>query len=759
MYRLLLRLKRFIKRYLKVKSESRQGPAVGAKSKVYKLIMLLAAAMLIALLYPSGSLFDPLNILRKGEIATDDIISPFQITINKSEKEMEEERETAKNAIPIIIEYDSQLADSIMSRFNQFMDAAQKASDRIDEIEQKGNIEAVALDSIVDAKTDSIVTRFPLMDRNAVRELITEGNPDFARTVISEIFKNTIYSYGLLSDVENLPNKTNRPIIIRIDDRDYFVVRDKLLDRNRAFLAFRSALKARSQVDSLNVDLYYQIGRHFIIPNLTINYKEMEERQDEALAQISPVKETISEGDLVVSAGSRVNERQEMILRQIENQKKARAQEQGWYNYYMPLLARFLLVLALFIILYSYLYHFRPQVYQSNPKILALFLIYALELVLIYVVDVKLQLNYPMYLFPIPIFAMLITILFDAQMGIINTFVLAGLLGILHRFNFPLALITIVAGTVACYSTQRVRRRSEFFRSVLYLAVTYVVMIYLLESFKVSPTDAMLTMMGMGILNALISPLLTIGILPIFESIFGFTTDITLLELSDLNHPLLKRLALEAPGTYHHSIIVGNLAEAAAKEINANPLLARVGAYYHDIGKIEIPEYFVENQLGIKSKHDALTPTMSAIILASHVKKGRLMGEEADLPDEVLNFIEEHHGTMTMNYFLNKAKEMGDEAPDETDFRYPGPKPQLRETATVMLADSVEAASRTLADPKPARIRNLVQNIINDRFRSGELEECPLTLKDLAEIRESFVQILIGVFHQRVEYPKKETVE
>jgi len=150
---------------------------------------------------------------------------------------------------------------------------------------------------------------------------------------------------------------------------------------------------------------------------------------------------------------------------------------------------------------------------------------------------------------------------------------------------------------------------------------------------------------------------------------------------------------------------------------------------------------------------------MSAIILASHVKKGRLMGEEAELPDEVLNFIEEHHGTMTMTYFLNKAKELGDANPDESDFRYPGPKPQMRETAIVMLADSVEAASRTLAEPKPARLRNLVQNIINDRFRSGELEECPLTLKDLAMIRESFVQILIGVFHQRVEYPKKEAVE
>lgn len=757
MYKILLRIKRFFKRYLKVKSESRQGPAVGTKSKVYKYIILIATASLVAMLYPSESLFYPMDFPRKGEISSEDIISPFQITIQKSERELEEERETASNAIPIIIEYDSDLADSALARFNQFIDSVEVVKEfRERRLNQsKENIDTAG--SVLDRRIDTLLTRFPLIKKITVQWLIDQEDIEQIRTTNGDILTNSIYSYGLLSEIELLPDKTNRPIIIRINDRDIFVVRDKLLDRNRAFLALRAALKSRDPVDSINVDRYYELGRHFIIPNLNINFDEMEKRQNSALAEISPIKETISEGDLIVSAGSRINDRQESIIREIYNQKKLRAMEQGWYSYYMPLLARFLMVLAIFIVLYVYLYNFRRQLYQSNPKILALLLIYGLELALIYIVNVKL--HYPIYLFPVAIFAMLVTVLYDAQIGIFNTFILALLLGILHRFDFDLALITIVAGMVACYSTQRVRRRSGFFRSIIYLAGTYVVLIYLLESFDVSQSKDITGMIGMGIINAIICPLLTIGILPVFESLFGFTTDITLLELSDLNHPLLKRLSLEAPGTYHHAIIVGNLAEAASKAIDANPLMARVGAYYHDIGKIEIPEYFVENQLGIKSKHEALTPTMSAIILASHVKKGRLMGEEADLPDDVLNFIEEHHGTMTMNYFLNKAKEMGDEEPDETDFRYPGPKPQTRETATVMLADSVEAASRTLTDPKPARIRNLVQNIINDRFRSGELEECPLTLKDLAQIRESFVQILIGVFHQRVEYPKKEAVE
>jgi hypothetical protein len=273
---------------------------------------------------------------------------------------------------------------------------------------------------------------------------------------------------------------------------------------------------------------------------------------------------------------------------------------------------------------------------------------------------------------------------------------------------------------------------------------------------KLTPDEDFVTLLGLGIISAALAVVFSFFFVPFFESLFGITTDLTLLELSDLNHPLLKRLALEAPGTYHHSITVGNLCEAAAKSIGANPLLARVGAYFHDIGKIEIPEYFVENQLSVKSRHEALTPTMSALILSSHVKRGRALGEKEDIPDDVLNFIEEHHGTMVQTYFYNKAVEQCGDPKDMDKFRYPGPKPQIRETGIAMLADAVEAASRTLEEPKPARINNLIQRIINDRFQSGELNECPLTLRDLAKIKEAFSQVLIAAFHHRIDYPKRK---
>lgn len=754
MYRFLIRLKRLLKRILKVKAVTRQAPPSGTRSKIEKYVMLALAAALIALLYPADNLFFPLDFPRKGEIAFEDIIAPFQITVSKSPQEIQEEKKAAADAIPVILEYNKGTVDSIYARFEQFMKTADSA-EKIILQKQKGSARpANGGDSLIDAAASSITAQYPFVDAGAVRRLLRSNEISLLKNVVSDIMRNDIYFYGVIADLNSLPDLKNRSIIVRVDDRELFVLRDKLLDLPRAYVNFLAALNNRSLTDSIDVDLYYDIGRHFIIPNLGLNAAEMGARREAVAESITTISEVVAAGEVIIRAGSRITPRQEKILESMYRQMESLAREGGWMGPFLPVLARLLLIIVAFLILYLYLYHFHNQIYVSNPKIMALLLIYGLELLLIYLIGIKLNLS--IYLFPVAIFSILVTILFDAEIGMFNTFILALLLGILHRFNFSIVLTTIIIGTVACYSTQRVRHRNEFFRSILYLSINYLALIFLTESFKVSPPSDMLNLMGYGLANAILSPLLTIGILPLFESLFGFTTDITLLELSDLNRPLLKRLSLEAPGTYHHSIIVGSLAEAGAKAIEANALLARVGAYYHDIGKMEIPEYFVENQLGIKSKHDKLTPTMSAIILASHVKKGRIMGEDADLPDEVLNFIEEHHGTMTMTYFLNKAKELGIENASEDDFRYPGPRPRTRETAIVMLADTVEAASRTLAEPKPARIANLVQKIINDRIQSGELEECPLTLKDLAQIKEAFVQILIGVFHYRIEYPKKD---
>jgi putative nucleotidyltransferase with HDIG domain len=260
---------------------------------------------------------------------------------------------------------------------------------------------------------------------------------------------------------------------------------------------------------------------------------------------------------------------------------------------------------------------------------------------------------------------------------------------------------------------------------------------------------------GWGVLNALVSTAIALFMIPVLEMTCRVTTDLTLLELSDLNRPLLRRLMLEAPGTYHHSMVMGTMCEAGCEAVGANSLLGRVQCYYHDIGKISKPEYFIENialNPRARNPHDRLTPSMSCLILESHVREGVALAREHKLPEPLIDAIREHHGTSEMSFFYEKAKALDPNVQRE-EFRYPGPRPRSKETAIVMLADGVEAASRVLTDPRPSRIRQLVNRIVESRVEQGELEECGLTLADLAKIREAFVIVLTGIFHGRVRYP------
>jgi hypothetical protein len=258
---------------------------------------------------------------------------------------------------------------------------------------------------------------------------------------------------------------------------------------------------------------------------------------------------------------------------------------------------------------------------------------------------------------------------------------------------------------------------------------------------------------GWGVGSAFLSVSVAFMLLPLVENLLGLTSDITLLELSDLNRPLLRRLQLETPGTYHHSMVVGNLAEAAAEAIGGNSLLARVMAYYHDIGKLAKPEYFNENEpVSSRSRHEKLAPSMSTLIVRSHITEGLELARRQRLPRAVRDAIPEHHGTMVMAFFYVKALEQ-DPAARREDFSYPGPRPRSRETAILMLADGVEGASRALADPTPSRIRGLVTRIINERVQDGQLDECGLTLQELAKVRDAFIPVLTAIFHVRVPYP------
>ena len=353
---------------------------------------------------------------------------------------------------------------------------------------------------------------------------------------------------------------------------------------------------------------------------------------------------------------------------------------------------------------------------------------------------------------------MLLVILFDSGVAFIGTVVVGLLIGGFLGNEFSITVISIFTGVVAARSVRKLRQRSQFFRAIPIIAASYLIALFALGLLRYMSFESLITVYWKYCIpNSIVSPILTLGLLYIFEMGFGISTSIRLLELSDMNHPLLKALAVEAPGTYHHSIIMGNIAEATAESIGANSLLTRVGAYYHDIGKIRKSEYFTENQVSIKNPHEKLAPPMSRLIIASHVKEGIELGRKYRLPQEIIDMIAQHHGTSKISFFYEKALERSDaRLIQEEDYRYPGPRPQTKEAGILMLADTMEAASRSLKNPSITRIREIVANTIEKKFKDGELGDCELTLRDLDRMKDSFINSLIGLHHTRLEYPNKE---
>jgi putative nucleotidyltransferase with HDIG domain len=322
---------------------------------------------------------------------------------------------------------------------------------------------------------------------------------------------------------------------------------------------------------------------------------------------------------------------------------------------------------------------------------------------------------------------------------------------------FPLFIYFVIAGLVGVWGVKNCRRRSALIQTGLIISLANMVLVFtfkLLE-FPFTGNDLLIGevfALGGGLLTGIVA----LGLTPIMESLFSYSSNIRLLELLNLDQPVLKELMLIAPGTYHHSMVVGQMVEAAAETIGANPMLAKAAAFYHDIGKIKKPAYFVENQMGGDNKHEKLAPSMSSLILISHVKDGVDLARKHRLGESIADIIRQHHGTNLINYFFHKAKTQATK-PNQVkmeDYRYPGPRPQTKEAGLVLLADQVEAASRTLTDPTPARIQGMVQKIINNVFADGQLDECELTLKDLHHIARSFNKILSGIFHQRIQYPQ-----
>jgi cyclic-di-AMP phosphodiesterase PgpH len=363
-----------------------------------------------------------------------------------------------------------------------------------------------------------------------------------------------------------------------------------------------------------------------------------------------------------------------------------------------------------------------------------------------------------LYLVPVFMFGMVLRIVLFSEAAILFAMVFSLAMGFAFGTSLPVLVYTFLGTILASYFSGKCETRNTVLKAGLYTASLMALVVLALNAFSGNGLAGAPMLVAFVFLNGIASSFIALGLLPVIEYAFDYTTDIKLLELANFEHPLLEQMMINAPGTYHHSIVVGNLAKAAAENIGANPLLARVSAYYHDVGKLKMPHYFIENRPGTEDVHQSLTPSMSALIILAHVKEGAEMANDYRLGRKITEIITQHHGTSLVSFFYGKAKELEDpklHVIQEKDFRYPGPKPQTKETGLIMLADAVEAASRTLDDPTTKRIETHVQNVIENIFLDGQLDECELTLKDLHAIQRSFTTILIGIFHQRIDYPER----
>ncbi|MBI1950520.1 MAG: HDIG domain-containing protein [Acidobacteria bacterium] len=529
--------------------------------------------------------------------------------------------------------------------------------------------------------------------------------------------------------------------------------------RRLALAALRAAGAGRQEMRAAGVFL-----QDLVTPNMVFNGTLTESRRLEASARIEPLVVRIPKGKVLLRRGEVVGEG---AARTLAGYVHAGAGQRS----FRVLLGSVLFVGLLLLFMSRYVDSHR-RAHRREGHLFALLVLVtvfalAVDRGFLWLFDrmvVSLRAepysNPALYRYMVPMAAgaMLITLLAGSRVAAAYTLFHVPLFGMMVRWEVPLLLYCLISNLAVIHGISGYRRRTAPIQAGLMLGAINAAAILALQGLPGAPARAshIVFEMACGFGGGVLVAVLVSFLLPLLESMFNILTDVRLLELSNLNNPLLRRLAVEAPGSYNHSVIVGTLAEAAAEAIGANALFCRVAAYYHDVGKMLKPSYFIENQREGDNRHDRLSPHMSALVIASHVKEGYELAKSYGLPQAVLDIIPQHHGTRKINYFYQKALQSGSEATgdvQESDYRYPGPKPQTKEAAIFMLSDSIEAAARTLEDPSPARFKGLIRTIVSDVVLDDQLDESDLTFSDLERAEGAFLRTLSSIYHHRIDYP------
>lgn len=515
----------------------------------------------------------------------------------------------------------------------------------------------------------------------------------------------------------------------------------------------RKYLKAENDV----IEAVNEYIQNFLVANIQYSEALTEEAREIARNNVSRNVGIVNEDERIVAKHNRISPE---IKLKIDSYRAAIGEEKGFLGQFTQNVGKFFHVVLVLTIFSLYIYLFRKRIYRDNQKIMLIAIIILIVAFNTFLVQ-QINVSTPVHLLIlVPVASMLLTIVFDSRVGFYGTVAVALIAGGLRGNDYVFSVMNILSGALAAYTVRDIKNRNQIFRSFLYILLGYVTGIVAFGLERYASAESMLIDSAFAASNALISPVLTYGLIIFFEKAFGITTELTLLELTDFNHPLLKEMQKNAPGTFSHSMTIGSLVENAAEEIGGNALLARVGAYYHDIGKSLNPANFVENQMSRGNVHEEMDPRESCKVIIDHVNEGIRLAREKNLPEEIVNFIPMHHGTMVVYFFFKKAKELfGEENVDIEDFRYPGPKPDSKETALVMLADACESAVRAMEEPDPDKIKNVVNNLIQIRIDDGQLDNAPITFRDIKKIKEAFYNVLISQHHKRIRYPKQDELE
>ncbi|MBI3994947.1 MAG: HDIG domain-containing protein [Nitrospirae bacterium] len=731
--------------------ENKSGPLY--QDPVYQGYALGAVVVLIAvyLLAPYLLFYSP--ELTIGEIVSRDIKAPTNLELVDSNATQRAQR-LAEGAVPVVYDLDLEAVQALDEKAARAFQSARDLPVRAEPSRQKRT--GSAADQEFQQKLGIRLSSATLSFFQGVGH--GEEFENRARQ-----FLRSAMSHGIISDRTFAAGEKERGIVIRtVGERQEQFVKNaqSIPNLKEAQAAARESASQAFPEDPTQASGIGELVSKLLIPNVTLNKSETESRQHAARASVKPLYYKVKKGERLFRAGERVAHEDRPILQEL-----SKYQQKGFVARILVGLA--ILVTAVLAILYLDIRRYRAPLTRDLPKLLLLGILLVGTIAVSkfsYFLMTAFADQFPsidpassIYAIPVTVGAMLITLLFDTHLGLIFSFVMSLLMGIGMPEAPAYALYAFVGSVVAVFSVITCHRRTQLIRAGLAVSVVNVILVSAINLFEASPLN-MKTVFDLlfGAGGGLLSGLIVSGFLPALESLFTISTDIRLLELLDLNHPLLRRLSVQAPGTYYHSMMVSNLAEAATEAVGENPLLARVCCYYHDIGKMLKPDYYIENQMGSANRHDKLSPQLSSLVLAAHVKEGMDLAREYKLPQAIIDIIPQHHGTRLMSYFYNRAQK--GRAPDqppvnEADFRYPGPTPQTKIAAIIMMADAVEAASRVLDNPTPARIAALVEKLATTIYLDGQLSESDLTLKDLKTIQRSFVKVLTGQFHQRIEYP------